>query len=456
MTYVSNNIEDVIFYLDLTKEVIPKKYIKKAIEFYIQEKNKSKNQGNYGLLLFQKEGNPIFITNKRDTEVILNAIDENWKTRPEKQSFFENGLFYIFSYIAETVREKSKFNRVIIITDTPSDLNEEYGEALFNLVSKICMFPTFVDIIRISEKGQRFFKDDVKLNMLASDTKGSIFYLNDKNEFLTVIKKLVKDKKLVSTFSDRPDKIEIKKEDYAFYSKLAKSLKITEPMEEVECMFCHKALCPTCQKIDDVPLKCPDCNTAFHNCCIINYTLTHNIGIPNIFRCPSPTCDVLLQVKAEKFIELSGEVAQDTSIDEYLSEESVMPIQWETPSNNQSSLKERVALNSENLSEGNKNHEKMKMETSETKEAIKQVRIGGFFGPVYKVKRVGDRIFYEKSEKAQADESSLVNIEQDRTKFWSPSGEKHPRVMICPTCGSQIRLNDFQKYCPTCGSEIRY
>ena len=89
------------------------------------------------MLIFQELGNPIFITDKKDSDIILNAVEENWKNRPKNESFFENGCFYIFSYIAETVRKKSKRNRIIIITDTPSDLSEDYTEALFGLVSKI-------------------------------------------------------------------------------------------------------------------------------------------------------------------------------------------------------------------------------------------------------------------------------------------------------------------------------
>ena len=98
-----------------SKEILKKKELIKAIKHYITEKNKINILGHYGLLIFQEEGNPIFITDKKDSEIILKAVDENWKTRPKKQSYFENGLFYIFSYIAETVRKKSKLNRIIII-----------------------------------------------------------------------------------------------------------------------------------------------------------------------------------------------------------------------------------------------------------------------------------------------------------------------------------------------------
>jgi hypothetical protein len=185
--------EDVFFYLDLTKDMLKKKDVIKFLKLYIQEKNKINVKGHYGILIFQYEGNPIFIKDKKDSEIIIKAIEENWQYRLKK-SLLESGLFYICSYIAETIRKKSKFNRIIIITDTPSDLAEDYQEALLELVSKIKTFPTFIDIIRVAEPEQRFFKDDVKLNILASDTKGGMFYTQDKKQFQETIGKLVKNK----------------------------------------------------------------------------------------------------------------------------------------------------------------------------------------------------------------------------------------------------------------------
>jgi hypothetical protein len=247
--------EDIYFYLDLTKDILKKKEIIKAIKYYIDEKNKMNVYGHYSLLIFQEEGNPIFITDKKDAGIITNSIEENWKLRPKTQSYFENGLFYIFSFIAETVRKKSKFNRIIIITDTPSDLSEDYQEALFNLVSKIKNFPTFIDIIRISEGDKRFFSDDVKLNMLASDTKGGIFYIQDKKEFSPTIKKLVKTKQFTSTFIDQPDRIKISMEDYSFYNQLAKSLIKSEiPETQSVCYLCKYDLCPVCSYVYDIPV----------------------------------------------------------------------------------------------------------------------------------------------------------------------------------------------------------
>ncbi|MFX1374837.1 MAG: hypothetical protein ACFFA0_03390 [Promethearchaeota archaeon] len=449
--------EDVYFYLDLTKDLLKRKEIVKAIKYYIEEKNKINIKGHYSLLIFQEEGNPIFITDKKNAEIITNSIEENWKLRPKKQSFFENGLFYIFSYIAETVRKKSKFNRIIIVTDTPSDLSEDYQEALFNLVSKIKNFPTFIDILRISEANKRFFSDDVKLNMLASDTKGSIFYVQDRKEFYDILKKLVKTKQFTSTFVDQPDRIKISKEDYAFYNYLAKSLKKPEgTMENLVCHFCNEELCPVCTDIYDIPLICEDCNSSFHNCCITNYTINHNIGIPNILRCPS--CDMLLKIDEDEIIEVSGEV-EVKSVKEFMAKEVLDQIPQQL-SKIQPSIKTITDI---------RQKEDLELESTPTPdnhtsegEVMKTIRIGGFFGKAYTVKKVGDKIVYERlSRQATFKSNSTKPIKSERNlKSEKPSTIKfqnrtrsQPNFVICQQCGKQVDPTQ-QKKCPNCGFSI--
>jgi len=386
--------EDIYFYLDLTKDLLKKKEIIKAIKYYIEEKNKVNIKGHYSILIFQEEGNPIFITDKKDGNVIANSIEENWKFRPRKQSYFENGLFYIFSYIAETVRKKSKYNRIIIITDTPSDLSEDYQEALFNLVSKIKNFPTFIDIIRISEGNTRFFSDDVKLNMLASDTRGGIFYLQDKKEFSAIVKKLVKTKQFVSTFVDKPDRIKISKEDYAFYNHLAKSLKKPEDAQGLKCYLCNEEVCPICTDVYDIPLICKDCNSSFHHCCITNHVINHNIGIPNIFRCPGPSCDILLKIDEDEIIEVSGEV-EVSSVKDFMAKEILQKISKERPKVKPLPVSTRVIEHTKD-----KKIDTVPVTNDSTEEKKnKSVRVGGFFGKMYTVKKVDDKIVYERLTK---------------------------------------------------------
>ncbi len=343
------------------------------------------------------------------------------------------------------MRKKSKFNRIIVITDTPSDLSEAYQEALFNLVSKIKNFPTFIDIIRVSRADQRFFSDDVKLNMLASDTKGGIFYIKDKKEFSDVIKKLVKSKQYVTTFADRPELIKITKDDYAFYNNLAKSLKKSEEINLI-CHFCNEEICPVCMDVHDIPLICEDCNKSFHNCCITNYTINHNIGIPNILRCPS--CDVLLKIDEDEIIELSGEEEVST-VKEYMEQEILGDIHESISEKKQTTLRPTLEINIEIPPE--------KPKGISDGEQIKTIRIGGFFGKVYTVKKEGDKIVYEKTPqtsskpKTTRDKKDLIKLDKITLR---PNVEtsKKPRFIICPQCGRQ---NDSQQIeCSNCGYKL--
>jgi hypothetical protein len=414
--------EDIYFYLDLTKEILRKKELIKAIKYYIEEKNKANIKGHYSLLIFQEKGNPIFITDKKEASIITNAIEENWKFRPKKTSYFENGLFYIFSYIAETVRKKSKYNRIIVITDTPSDLGSEYQEALFNLVSKIKYFPTFIDIIRISEKDTRFYSDDVKLNVLVSDTKGGIFYVKDRKEFSDVIKKLVKAKKLVSTFADRPDHIKISKEDFAFYDKLARKLKESVNATGLKCHFCREEICPICGELSDIPLLCDSCNISFHQCCVTNYTIQNNIGIPHIFRCPNINCDVLLQIDQDLIVEASTNDNKIKSVEDFLEigdSEKIFEIEE----------MDKPSFELEKTEEG----KLYPLKDRVSEEKPKKVRIGGFFGKVYTVKKVGDKIVYEKATKTSLETTSKTEISESKeSKITSNEQFK------CPKCGTKL------------------
>ena len=418
--------EDIYFYLDLSKEILKKKDILKAIKYYIDEKNKANIKGHYSILIFQDKGNPIFITDKKDSNVLTVAIEENWKFRPKKKSYFENGLFYIFSYIAETVRKKSKNNRVIIITDTPSDLDVEYQKALFNLVSKIKFFPTFIDIIRVSDKDTRFYSDEVKLNILASDTKGGIFYVKEKKEFFDVLKKLVKSKQQVSTYTNgNIDQIKLSKEDYAFYDRLALKLKkIPKNTTGAKCYFCKEEICPICSQIDDIPLVCASCNTYFHYCCATNFAINNNIGIPHIFRCPN--CDILIKIDQDLIVETSTVNPNLKSIDEYIKTEEVGQSVGE---------KSRVGeLTSKDIIEG----EGWKSKEIEHIEKPKTVRFGGFFGKVYQVKKSGDKVVYEKLSPNPLSKKEAIQ----EIKF-----------RICPVCGMHITSSE-QKNCSKCGAKL--
>ncbi len=457
---MSSPYEDIFFYLDLTKDILKKKEVIKGIKYFISQKNKTNIKGHYGLLIFQEEGNPIFITGKKDSSIIENAIEENWKSRPKKRSFFENGLFYIFSYIAESIKKKSRHNRIIIITDTPSDLSEDYTEALFGLVSKIKAIPTFIDIIRVSEKEERFFKDDVKLNILASDTNGGIFYLSDRKDILPIIKQLSETKQIVNLLGDNSEKIKISKDDYDFYSRLAKSLK-PSPTNDVglKCYICQEEICPCCADINDTLQLCEGCGAAFHNCCVTNYTIQNNIGIPHLFRCPK--CEILLKIRQEEIVVPFEDSAKN--IDEYLeSEEESMDVNEYTIISEPDSIDiEDSSINAE------KSLETTNSELS--KQGVQRVRLGGFFGKTYTIKKEGDKLVYEKVTRLDKDKESRqldvnkidsttpINLKKPEIpKYWSSSEDRKRSTFItCPGCGTQLKESDInKKSCSYCGFKL--
>jgi len=308
---------------------------------------------------------------------------------------------------------------------------------------------------------KRFFKDDVKLNVLASDTKGSIFYVNDKKDFFKTMEKLIKMKQLVSIFANQPPgKISIKKEDYDFYSRLAKKL-IPAPQDEpgIKCQFCEDEVCPVCADLNDIPLMCPDCGTTFHKCCVTNYTIGHNIGIPHIFRCPK--CDVLLQIDQDEIVQSenpeieSAEEYIDNLENEYEEDEYVEAEDVYDEMDHEVNKIEETEVES---------HEDLQNQAFGTITEKKIIQIGGFFGKTYVVRKEGDDLVYERvsgisqnSSSVSPDtiEDSMGQEDSSKIKIWSPkkaSKEQSP-FFICPNCGKQIVDRNGNTVCPYCSTK---
>ena len=55
----SVNSEEFIFYIDLITDFLKRKNLVKSINTFMKEKAKFNTQTSYGLLLFQKDENPV-------------------------------------------------------------------------------------------------------------------------------------------------------------------------------------------------------------------------------------------------------------------------------------------------------------------------------------------------------------------------------------------------------------
>ncbi len=364
----SVNSEEFIFYFDLITDFTKKKNLIKNIGTFIKEKAKFHTQSSYGLLIFQSDDNPVTLYNETDFEVFTDIVNEKWESREKKRSLFENGLFEILAYIFRKSREARKNYRVIIISDTPSTLSEDYHNALYDLLIKAKKFDTFIDIIRVGK--EKFYNDDVKLKVVTSETHGGVLYCSDTKSFLNILVSLIQSKSEFNIIQPEASS-QILEEDKIFYEKLAVDLISLDSEEEEKCDICEKEVCPICSAYSDEVHKCFNCNTKYHACCAANYSISNNIGFNHLFRCLN--CQTLLKLD-EEYVKMIYE-------EEY--EEVEHEQELATPEIDEDAVEEdyeQVVIG-----EGILNPEKLKSPPSLSKTppdvtSTKKVRVGGYFG----------------------------------------------------------------------------
>ncbi|MHA1272874.1 MAG: hypothetical protein ACTSQP_16275 [Promethearchaeota archaeon] len=488
--------EEIIFYLDLTTDQIKKKTIIKGIKNFINEREKLKKESSYGLIIFQSESNPISVYNKTDPQSLIEIIDESWETREKKNSYFENGLFEILSYIFGEAQKVAKLYRVIVITDTPSIRSEDYNTALYDLIVKAKNFSTSIDIIRIGS--EKFYPDEVKLRIISSETQGGVFFCNDGKHFLDVINSLIKNRQEFNIIKPGDEEGQILEKDRTFYERLAADLISLEPEDEQICIICKRELCPICETYSDELKKCFNCGAAYHNCCAAEYSISNNIGFKHIFRCIK--CQTLLKLDEELVKEIyeesqmpDEEEALSTDEDE-LEEEYIEEIEEgssyiyhsidevEGYSENEisndininessiSEINETITTNYSELSEGQKTElaavpppppPQIEEERPITNEKIfKKVKIGGFFGKEITIKANGTSVMQDDGFKEQvwkvAEDTSIDEVKESVKKSITelkppPKTEKKSKIKFCKICGNSVV---GLKVCPNCGAKI--
>ncbi|HMF33944.1 MAG TPA: vWA domain-containing protein [Candidatus Lokiarchaeia archaeon] len=299
--------EDLIFYIDIIGKKFDKRSLLKALTDFIKQKSSTNPTGSYAVFMWEAGKTPEFTTNFISGEEVAAHIEKQWKIRDTEESYFENGLFYCLSHIAnEYIRTDEKNLRVIVLSDAPSNpADTEKQQALIDLVEKFKWFPTFIDIIRIGN--EKFYPDDVKLRIISATANGGLFYVEDEKGLRdTLVAGLAKRKSLEVLTPLGGDRY-IDDEHHAFFANMASDL-ITPPPSEVKpCFICHNDICPVCGDPQDVPYMCPSCASTYHDCCAARYAVNNNIGIKYIFRCPS--CESLLKVSQDAVATAEREVS---------------------------------------------------------------------------------------------------------------------------------------------------
>lgn len=293
--------EELYFFIDISTSFLKKKILLKGIKEFIEKKKKINILSSFNLLLFNDDNSPVFISDKTSSKDITDPLSDNWDVR-NKQSNLENGLFFALSEILNKAKKVFANYRIIVITDSPSDIPVELQEALFDLLDKVKIFPTFIDIIRTGEN--KFYSDDVKLKIISSDTSGGMFYADSVEYFLSILDIITKDK-AVQNILVGAEMDDILPQDKKFYERLASDLLTPEPGEKLDCTICNMPVCPICLDKQDTPYKCFNCNSGFHDCCAAQFSAMKHIGFMHIFRCP--TCGSMLKLDED----LVNEVVQD-------------------------------------------------------------------------------------------------------------------------------------------------
>jgi hypothetical protein len=300
--------EDIIFYLDLTEKKFNKKDLIKALSDFIRQKQPLNPTGTYGLFVFESGKTPSFTSDLNGPKEIEDLIDKEWKAREMEESYFENGLFFCLSHIANSfIRSDARNLRVIVISDTPSNPGDtDKVQALVGLVEKFHYFPAFIDIIRIGN--EKFYPDDVKLRIVTATANGGLFYVEDEKGLRdTLVQGLVK-RKTLETLTPLGGTRFIEPEHHAFFANMASQLVTPPPGPNKSCSLCKGDICPFCGDPQDAPYACPGCGITYHDCCAARYSIQNHIGIKYIFRCPN--CTTLLKVAPETVANLDQTTAE--------------------------------------------------------------------------------------------------------------------------------------------------
>ncbi len=447
----SVNSEEFIFYVDLITDFLKKKNLIKSISTFMKEKAKFNTQTSYGLLLFQKEDNPVTFYDESDFESYEKLLNEKWETRETERSLFENGLFEILAYIFRKSREARKNYRVILISDTPSTLSDDYHNALYDLLIKAKKFDTFIDIIRVGD--QKFYNDDVKLKVVTSETHGGVLYCDEEKSFLNILTSLLQSKSEFIVVQPELDN-QMLNEDKIFYEKLAVDLISLDPDDEEKCDICEKEVCPICSAYSDEVHKCFNCGAKYHACCAADYSISNNIGFKHLFRCIQ--CDTLLKLDEDyvKMIyeeEHVEEVEQDREIEEITEEEVEEDISEVQTINEITSDEEDQKIT---IGERILNPEILKTPPSlhnipQESPPAKKIRVGGYFGQDITVKEkesIGN-LLSSPTETiiSEAEGSTQVKETISITTLKPP---RKSTIKLCKICGFTLRGTSN---CPKCG-----
>ncbi|UYP46344.1 hypothetical protein NEF87_002629 [Candidatus Lokiarchaeum ossiferum] len=435
--------EKIIIYLDLSSKVISKKNLLKNINSFVIAKFESNPHHDFSIFYFKEGGEPVIQDGLISSKSVKQAIEIAYDERSNTSNYFENGLFFCLSGIASSFLAQAITFRIIVFSDLPSEKNTQYMDALMNLVETVRTFPTFIDIIRIGD--ERLYSDDVKLRIITTLTNGGLFYINSAKNLKEALAGLVHNKILPDLRSEGGQSISDQHKLY--YMDL--SLELNQPpihqRLKLKCNLCEDGLCQYCNNSSDLLKTCPSCGIALHECCSALYSWNYNIGMKNIFRCPS--CGSLIRLDEKTVYRVNG-VEFLNEIGENTKEKTLEPEEIEESWKPESIQKPKPIKIPSSIGRQTSNHE--------TKRKPLKTKMG-LFGP----RPVPSNRDVEFNPTIENKDDSLIKPEPQkkitvaelRLRREKRRESTKSQVVVCPVCSSYAKPGTVK--CPKCGCPIR-
>ena len=440
--------ETVFIYLDIVQETIKRRKFSKILEDYIEGKLEKNPKTQFGLLLFDENGLPVFMKDQMDAKAITKNLKSEWKSRTE-ESELEHGIMYCLSELAAIAQKEAGSFRIVIISDLPSNKDSQYEDAIYGLIETVRNFPTFIDIIRIGT--QKFYKDDVKLRIITTKTAGGLFYAKDEEELTSILSGLTKNKQLPDLL---PEGGQVIDEEYKkYYEHIATELLPLDAEDSPNCTMCGMENCNYCHNTTDVPRKCFQCGVQYHDCCAALFSYRKNIGLKHIFRCQN--CEALIKLDEQFVLQINQKEHPDEYDEEIMDDLFGGPEEEEEEINEEAeeifdvkSVEEPEVEVKEIETPAKKKDKKSlgtiksgKVEMKMTVFGMRPVATGGAKPDVEMVDQE------EKIEKPK-ETTELAAVKSLRAK----RQQRRKRVIVCKFCSAYLKASE--KTCPKCGHPV--
>lgn len=303
--------EDTLVLLCVDRNYTSMDAVIKVLGDFFEAKAASDKTDRFNVVFFMDKG-PAYIDDFTFRwQDLLQMVVAN-KDAIEKPGV-ENGLFLALTFILDIYKLVSgKYFRILVIKD--GSVPEITKDFLVNdLIDKVRPMPVFLDFVIL---GMYEDPDEEKLkNMVSMSQGGDLHHVTTYDELRDTMRAQVEKKEIkVGLWDKKPDH-KMEAEHASFFENLSASL---EPVEEqapgMKCTVCFKPASPVCGT--DALVRCPSCNTTYHDCCLVSWADASNIGIDHVFRCP--ICFYLINIPEFLMQEVASGASQ--SFESFLEE----------------------------------------------------------------------------------------------------------------------------------------